>query len=146
MILCPCYSGAPFSDCCEKFITRLSFPTTAEQLMRSRYSAYHFKNADYLLKTWHASTRPADLDLTHDSTQWKKLKIISTTDKQVEFVAFFAGTDKTLQALYEKSLFIKEARWFYLQGEELKILKLTKKMLCPCKSGKKFKHCCGAEL
>jgi SEC-C motif-containing protein len=114
--------------------------------MRSRYSAYQFKNADYLLKTWHHSTRPDVLDLNNDSTCWKKLKVISTSIDKVEFVAFFEAVDKTLQALYEKSYFIKEPGWFYLRGEELALLKLSKKMLCPCKSGRKFKHCCGAEL
>ena len=34
----------------------------AESLMRSRYTAFVQQRADYLLATWHASTRPAELD------------------------------------------------------------------------------------
>ena len=35
----------------------------AEALMRSRYTAYVLKLEDYLLATWHPSTRPQQLDL-----------------------------------------------------------------------------------
>ena len=38
--------------------------------MRSRYSAYVLRLAPYLLATWHASTRPATLDLADDATRW----------------------------------------------------------------------------
>ena len=34
----------------------------AESLMRSRYTAFVRERADYLLATWHASTRPASID------------------------------------------------------------------------------------
>ena len=36
---------------------------TAEQLMRSRYSAFAVGDAGYLLDTWHPGTRPRSLDL-----------------------------------------------------------------------------------
>lgn len=146
VILCPCGSGTLFSECCEKYISQHSLPLTAEQLMRSRYSAYRLRNEDYLLQTWHVSTRPANLSLQNDSILWKKLKIIASSADSVEFVAFFKDANKILWALYEKSFFIKEERWFYVQGEELSTIKLSKKLLCPCKSSKKFKHCCGTDL
>ena len=117
--------------------------------MRSRYSAYVNKNADYLLSSWHASTRPDDLDFENDTTQWKKLKIISASDNTVEFVAYFTSVDDNKEkifALYEQSHFIKEGRWFYHHGEALESLTLLKNGLCPCKSGKKFKRCCGIDL
>lgn len=37
---CPCQSGHQYADCCGKFHLREAFPETAEQLMRSRYTAY----------------------------------------------------------------------------------------------------------
>ena len=117
--------------------------------MRSRYSAYVNKNADYLLSSWHASTRPDELSLENDTTQWKKLKIISASEHTVEFVAFFnnVGADKEkIFALYEQSHFVKDGHWFYHHGEALENITLSKNMLCPCKSGKKFKRCCGADL
>jgi len=38
--------------------------------MRSRYSAYVLKLEPYLLATWHATTRPATLDLAADNIKW----------------------------------------------------------------------------
>ena len=89
---CPCGSGHTYEACCEKYISNKEIPSAPEQLMRSRYSAYVLKNEDYLLQSWHESTRPDTLDLKTDTTQWKKLKIISNTDNTVHFVAFFSNT------------------------------------------------------
>lgn len=144
---CPCGSGQVFEACCGKFINDKESPPTAEQLMRSRYSAYVLKNEDYLLKSWHPSTRPPSLELSGDSTQWKKLSIISTTDNTVHFVAFFNETvngKENYFYLSENSEFIKEKNWYYLKGIELKTSELTKNMPCPCQSGKKFKRCCAS--
>ena len=117
--------------------------------MRSRYSAYILKNGDYLLKSWHTSTRPGSLDLKDDSTQWKKLKIISASENKVHFVAYFTqdtlNKEKTY-ALTEISNFVKDEIWQYMNGEEVKTVQLTKNMPCPCQSGKKFKRCCEIEL
>lgn len=44
--------------------------------MRSRYTAFYLSEADYLLTTWHPSTRPKTL--TFDAAQhWLGLKIIA---------------------------------------------------------------------
>ena len=147
--LCPCGSGLPFGQCCEPLISRQQDAKTPEQLMRSRYSAYFLKNETYLLDSWHASTRPEKLSLENDATHWKKLKIISAAGNVVEFIAFFTnvGNDKDkIFALYEQSHFVKEDRWYYHHGEGLETLTPSKNGLCPCKSGKKFKRCCGADL
>ena len=146
---CFCGSRQSFAQCCEKFINCKQSPSTPEQLMLSRYSAYILKKGDYILQTWHPSTRPESLDLTNDTTQWKGLKIITTADDRVHFVAYF--TQDTLNkdkvyALIENSRFLKEDNWFYLDGEEVNTLQLTKNMLCPCQSGKKFKRCCALEI
>lgn len=117
--------------------------------MRSRYSAYALKESDYLLSSWHPSTRPEYLDLKDDSTQWKKLKIISTNKQKVHFVAYFTQdtlNNEKIYALTEVSHFIKEKSWFYVEGEAVKTVQLTKNMTCPCQSGKKFKRCCQRDL
>ena len=57
---CPCGSGAPYADCCGRWHAgplHLQAPS-AEALMRSRYSAFVLARPDYLLATWHPSTRP----------------------------------------------------------------------------------------
>ncbi len=113
--------------------------------MRSRYSAYALKDENYLLISWHPSTRPESLDLTDDTTQWMGLKIISTSESGVHFVAYF--TQDTLNkdkvyALTEQSNFAKEDKWYYLDGLDVNTVQLTKNMPCPCQSGKKYKRCC----
>jgi SEC-C motif-containing protein len=91
--------------------------------MRSRYSAYVVKNADYLLATWHKSTRPNEIDFSQDNTKWQKLVILHTKkggvndDKgRVEFNAFYVQ-DGEERLVHEISRFKKIAgRWFYVDG------------------------------
>lgn len=146
---CLCGSNQEYQKCCGKFIKGTQTAETPEQLMRSRYCAYQIKNETYLLNTWHESTRPESLDLTEDSTDWKKLKVIFTSENKVHFVAYF--TQDTLNnaktyALTEESNFVKDKSWFYLDGDDVKTIQLTKNMPCPCLSGKKYKRCCLVDI
>jgi len=94
--------------------------------MRSRYSAYTMNNADYLQASWHASTRPAELDLSREQrfVKWLALDILSTqagsqTDQAgvVEFVARYKVNGRA-QRLHEVSRFVQEnGRWFYVDGD-----------------------------
>ncbi len=146
---CPCCSGKEFDLCCGQFINSTQHPDTAEQLMRARYTAYRLKNENYLLKSWHKSTRPESLDLKHDTTQWLALKVISSSENTVNFVAYFTQdtlNNEKIYALTEQSNFIKDKNWFYLDGQDVKTVQLTKNMPCPCQSGKKFKRCCSRDL
>lgn len=146
---CLCGSKHQYQECCRKFINGTQTADTPEQLMRSRYCAYQIKNENYLLQTWYESTRPESLDLTEDSTDWKKLKIISTTDNKVHFVAYFTQdtlNNKKIYALTEESHFIKDNSWFYFNADDVKTVQLTKNMPCPCLSGKKYKRCCEVDL
>ena len=89
--------------------------------MRSRYSAYVLKLEAYLLATWHPSTRPAALDLTHDNTQWLGLRVMRHTPltadtAQVEFIARYKLAGRA-QRLHETSTFVREhGRWLYVDG------------------------------
>ena len=73
---CPCLSGAPYGECCGPFHAGLAVAPTAEQLMRSRFSAFAVGDPAYLLATWHPSTRPSRLELD-DSLRWYRLDILS---------------------------------------------------------------------
>ncbi len=90
--------------------------------MRSRYSAYVQRLEPYLLATWHATTRPASLDLATDTARWLGLEIrrheTSDTDRAVvEFVARYRIGGRA-QRLHEISRFVREdGRWFYVDGE-----------------------------
>ena len=93
--------------------------------MRSRYSAYVLRLEPYLLATWHASTRPAALDLdTEAAPRWLGLDIkrhetsgAEAADARVEFVARYR-IDGRAHRLHEVSRFVREAgRWYYVDGE-----------------------------
>lgn len=89
--------------------------------MRSRYSAFVLGLADYLLATWHATTRPPELTL-ETGTQWLGLEVRShhrqdDTHATVEFVARYRVGGQG-QRLRETSRFRKEdGRWFYVDGD-----------------------------
>lgn len=119
---CPCGSGCAYFVCCGRFVEGDALPATAEQLMRSRYTAYALSHGDYLLATWHPSTRPLRLDF--DPTQrWLGLKIVrceagSAGDSEGA-VAFVARSKRggRAQRLEEDSRFVREnGRWYYLYG------------------------------
>jgi SEC-C motif-containing protein len=74
---CPCGLGDDYDACCGRFHAGAAAPT-AEALMRSRYSAFAVGDADYLLRTWHPSGRPAELALDPSIT-WTRLAILETT-------------------------------------------------------------------
>lgn len=91
--------------------------------MRSRYTAYVVGNTEYLLASWHPSTRPASLELPSD-LKWQSLKIKSTANGHqhdivgtVEFVAI-SKTGGRAHRLHEISHFVNEHnQWFYLDGD-----------------------------
>ena len=90
--------------------------------MRSRYSAYVLCLEDYLLSSWHASTRPTELNLSDDGTKWLGLNIkrheqIDAHHATVEFIARYR-IDGRGYRLYEISRFVREdGRWFYVDGD-----------------------------
>ena len=166
---CPCGTGFPYTDCCGPLIRGASPADTAEDLMRSRFTAFAKGLWDYLeqtkypdgqeLSAWHKTK------FMHDDISWTKLDIIdvkkggvSDEDGEVSFVAHYVenGEKKTLQ---EVSRFIKEeGKWFYSEHES-KIIssapssvaksivrdqpKVGRNDPCPCGSNKKYKKCCG---
>lgn len=87
--------------------------------MRSRFSAFARGDAAYLLRSWHPSTRPAELDLD-DGLRWYRLDIESTwaggpfdRDGVVEFTAYYKGAERG--SVHETSRFVREGRdWFYV--------------------------------
>jgi SEC-C motif domain protein len=126
---CYCGTDKNFADCCQLFIDGTAKPATAEQLMRSRYSAYVIANIAYILNTTHPSTRKTyNLDAVLDwakSSVWQKLEIISTEkgtpkDKHgiVEFKAYYLDSNSDPQIHHEISTFAKElGKWFFVDGE-----------------------------
>lgn len=58
--LCPCGSALEYSLCCQRYLSGEQVAPDPSHLMRSRYTAFVIKNADYLIKTWHPSCHAAD--------------------------------------------------------------------------------------
>ncbi|WP_416140975.1 YchJ family protein [Marinimicrobium sp. C6131] len=54
--ICSCGSQAAYKECCGQYHSGTPAPTP-ETLMRSRFSAFVQNKADYLMATWHPSTR-----------------------------------------------------------------------------------------
>ncbi len=119
---CPCLSGLAYDECCGRFHAGTSIAPTAERLMRSRYSAYALGLPDYIVATWHRSTRPAELVLD-DGVRWFRLDILSRTrggmlDTQatVEFEAHYLSGSGT-GSQHEVSRFVREGgKWFYVDA------------------------------
>ncbi|MGL4573792.1 MAG: YchJ family protein [Burkholderiaceae bacterium] len=118
--VCHCGSARPLAQCCDRFIAGGEVPATAEQLMRSRYSAYVIGARDYLLATWHPSTRPTTLELDAQ-TKWLGLEVKAHAQQDadhatVEFVARYRVAGKG-HRLHEASRFERVAgRWLYVDG------------------------------
>jgi SEC-C motif domain protein len=158
--VCYCGSGKSFASCCEAILNGTTIANTAQELMRSRYSAYVTVQTDYLLKTTHASVRKnyvaKNIEDWAKTSDWQKLEIISRTKGgendergEVEFKAYYIDPKKNLITHHENSDFVKEdGQWYYLKGiinpvSKSIVSKTNRNDPCPCGSGLKFKKCCG---
>ena len=121
---CPCGSGNTYAACCGRWHAGalcLKAPD-AEALMRSRYSAYVLDLRDYLLATWHASTRPAALQAAEPGLRWLGLDVrrhhaADADHATVEFIAR-SKLGGRAHRLHETSRFKREGgRWFYVDGD-----------------------------
>ena len=122
---CPCGTGLPLTECCGRLHDGTATAGTAEQLMRSRYSAFAVGDAGYLLATWHPATRPRTLALD-PTVRWTGLDVLATTggsllgaDGTVEFRAHYVR-DGRAGAQYETSRFARDGgQWRYVDGVSL---------------------------
>ncbi|KZN58598.1 YchJ family protein [Pseudoalteromonas luteoviolacea] len=151
--MCFCGQALPFEQCCNLFIAGQSKPENAEQLMRSRYSAYCVKNGEYIVSTYASEKRHEhtveDILLFANQVEFVNLEVIhSDQDQSFQYVEFKASyiEDQQLEVLHERSRFIKEGgKWMYLDGNLFPCegKKVSRNDPCPCLSGKKFKKCHG---
>lgn len=124
---CPCGSAQAYAACCSRLhdehrqTGRLAAPTP-EALMRSRYSAFALDLRDYLLASWHASTRPAALEPPEPALKWLGLDVKRSAMQDadhgtVEFVAR-SKLGGRAHRLHELSRFVREnGEWFYVDGD-----------------------------
>ncbi|MBP9681839.1 MAG: YchJ family protein [Bacteriovorax sp.] len=156
---CACGSEKSYKECCEPYLLGTQKPSTAEQLMRSRYTAFAVGEMDYIYNTHHESTRKGlDMDGVKSwalNSEWLGLEILGTdkgsekdSEGQVEFRCKFNFNGKE-QAHHELSTFTKEnGQWFFVDGVQKNNTvrrsepKVGRNDPCPCGSGKKAKKCC----
>jgi SEC-C motif-containing protein len=126
---CACGSGNLYDMCCMMYIKGIVKPVTAEQLMRSRYTAYTLCEVAYILDTTHPSTRrqynAQSIKEWATSSNWQGLVIISTdkgsvldTKGYVEFKARYTDAEKQQHIHHEYSRFEKIGdSWFFVEGK-----------------------------
>jgi len=91
--------------------------------MRARYCAYVLQDSEFLLATWHPSTRP-DAVLFTDDVSWNELLVEEATGGALDgrgTVVFRARFHRgaTPLELYERSVFERtDGRWLYLEGTD----------------------------
>lgn len=128
--VCPCGGvpqGSPYDSCCGPIVAGEVAASTAEALMRSRYSAYAVGSGDHLFRTWHPRTRPDDVD-PDGRVRWVGLDVIDCvaggpddSEGVVEFRAHWVSDDDgptRRGEVHERSAFVRRAgRWVYLRTE-----------------------------
>ena len=159
---CPCCSGKEYSLCCEPYHLGVKTAPTAEELMRSRYSAYEKVNIDYIIDTMLPEKGDAEkykvgVKRWAEESTWEKLEIIETQEGgiddskgYVEFKAYYT-IEGEQQIHHEIASFEKKDgnKWIFISGKEpIKQVvneepKVGRNDPCPCGSGKKYKKCCG---
>jgi SEC-C motif domain protein len=162
MELCPCGSEKEYNQCCGVYHSGKGKPETAENLMRSRYSAFAKNQIQYIAETHMPGTEDFDVNEAKEwatTSTWKGLEIVKTkqgcaehTDGVVEFKALYSDKDGKDYLHHEVSTFKKiDGSWFYDQGQIVGTGPMTRvapkvgrNEPCTCGSGKKFKKCCGA--
>jgi SEC-C motif domain protein len=159
---CPCGSDKPETQCCIPLIQGKSKARTAEELMRSRYTAFVRGDVDYILKTHHSKTvndvDRAGIEEWSRNSEWMGLTILETAmggEKDEQGTVTFHVQYKSQGKVHdhrEHSLFEKEkGEWKFLDAQAAKTdtirreePKIGRNDPCSCGSGKKFKKCCGA--
>ena len=130
---CPC-GGFLYSSCCGPLHRGERQAATAEQLMRSRYSAYALGEVEYLLQTQPSpvplARRRRELAASIGHLRWQRLQILAVTaggphdlSGTVTFEAHYVAAGER-GLMRECSLFGRadnslDGGWLYLESLEL---------------------------
>jgi SEC-C motif-containing protein len=158
---CPCCSGKKYEACCAPVIRGQRKAASAEELMRSRYSAYALGEIDWVIASQAPEGREyVDRRATEEWSKrstWKSLEVLETQGGGPEdsegFVEFKANYELAGEDIkhHEVASFRKEDdTWYFVDGVEVKPrpykrtgAKVGPNDPCTCGSAKKFKKCCG---
>jgi len=128
--ICPCGSLKKYKKCCKPFHDKITFPKTALELMKSRFSAFAVLIADYIIFTTHENNSDYISDLKSwnqdimnfsKNTRFERLEILDFIKGKVESFVTFKATlfqDNTDISFIEKSRFLKvDEIWKYVDAE-----------------------------
>ncbi|MDR7235278.1 YchJ family metal-binding protein [Agrococcus sp. BE272] len=121
---CPCGSGLTFGECCGPVLRGEREAATAEALMRSRFTAFAVGDVDWLLASWHSSTRPRSLELD-PGIRWLRLDVLGTSDGgpfdregTVTFESHWTA-EGARGSMRELSRFRRDRGWQYVDGDQV---------------------------
>lgn len=162
---CPCGSGRPATECCLPVIRREREAVTAEELMRSRYSAFVVGDVDWIMDSHHSTTvdeidREQVASWSADS-EWLGLRVRDTEaggpdddEGTVSFRARYRVQGQQIDHVERARFEREDGAWRFhsvVEAEDQPELvpvgprsEVGRNDPCPCGSGKKYKKCCGA--
>lgn len=121
---CPCGTGLTFGECCGPVLRGEREAATAEALMRSRFTAFAVGDVDWLLASWHSSTRPRSLELD-PGIRWLRLDVLGTSDGgpfdregTVTFESHWTA-EGARGSMRELSRFRRDRGWQYVDGDQV---------------------------
>jgi SEC-C motif-containing protein len=158
---CPCGTEKALESCCLPYIQGKRQPATAEELLRSRYTAFTRGDVDYILSTHHSKTRGdvkrEEVEEWSKQSDWHGLHIVESnagkdSDQEgwVAFLAEYSAQGKRQQHTEQAFFQREDGQWRFLDARALKGQtyqreepKIGRNDPCSCGSGKKYKKCCG---
>lgn len=87
---CACGSGEPYAACCEPYHLGLRVASSAERLIRTRYSAFAYRLPVYIVNTTH----PVNRDYRADTVEWVRLLDAHGMFDSFEFESLVIGGDE----------------------------------------------------
>lgn len=152
---CPCGGGKTFAECCEPILAQQRPAATAEELMRSRFTAHVARDYAHLHRTYaKTASEPYEPGKDPAATAWTRLVIhahdaeIRPDTSFVDFTAYYREGDQE-HALHEKAEFHRiNGVWLYTRAVRQgpapvrSEAKVGRNDPCPCGSGRKYKACC----
>jgi len=125
-----CFCGKPvaYDFCCGALHSGKRKAQTAEELMRSRYSAFVKADVDYILRTYALETRPnserAEIKKWAASVKWLGLQVVSTqkgqsgdTEGRVKFKALYSEAGKIYEMIEDSFFRFEKGEWLYVGGK-----------------------------
>lgn len=158
---CPCGTESGFDRCCGPLLGGERTAETAEELLRSRYTAFTLHDIDYVERTTHPEgledfDRSVARKWATDS-EWLGLEVLEVSggaaeddEGEIEFVAEFVQDGRNVSHREVAAFARHEGCWRFLDGHHpgmgtfvREAPKVGRNEPCPCGSGGKHKRCCG---